>query len=91
MVELKKIRQNIGLDRKFKSGSKLTILIGAKKRGVMIMEVGQELGNGEWILTIEGRSMEIEKGENSESLSKFALLEGREFIGYGEVIETELG
>lgn len=85
------LRQNIGHERNFRVGSKLTILIGAQKKGLLIMAVEQDLGVGEWILKIEARSLAIEKAENSEYLSRFGLMEGREFIGYGEVIETDLG
>ena len=91
LSEICLLRQNIGRSRKFRPGSKLTVLLGAKKRGLMVMEVDQELGNGEWLLTIEGRSLAIENGENSKYLSKFAIFEGREFIGIGEVVDTDLG
>ena len=55
------------------------------------MSVDQDLGGGEWILRMEGRSLAIDKAENSESLSKFAIMEGREFIGFGEIVEVDLG
>ena len=73
--EVKKIRQNLGVERKFRAGSQFTMVYAAQKKGITVLDVLQEAGNGEWTLLIETRSITLETFNRSEDLGKFAMLE----------------
>jgi hypothetical protein len=89
-TSLTNYRQNLGISRRFRAGSQFTLLLGAQKKGITVLDVVKEVGNGEWTLDIETRGITMEKFNKSNELGRFAMMEGREFIGYGEVIEIRL-